>query len=412
MTAEIICVGNELLYGDALNTNTQYLSQQMAELGIDVRYQMVVGDVEEDLISAIKMASDRVDVVLFTGGLGPTYDDMTKETVAKALGEEMVLDEIALSQVKGYFDRAGREMKDSNIKQAYRPEGGICLKNDNGTAPGVYIEKNDTHYFLLPGPPIEMKPMFEKSVKPVLVAKADYVIASKLFGLAGIGESSLVGEIGHIMDDSVNPRVAPYAKTGVVNIRVTAKGRTEEEAYAMVEGTTAELMPHIRHYMYTDCGESIEEVIVREMKERRLSLSTAESCTGGLVSSRVVDVPGASGVLLEGFVTYSNEAKMRRLNVPGEMLDSYGAVSEEVARAMAAGVKAVSGTDYGIGITGIAGPDGGTEEKPVGTVYIGVAGPVSTQVYKHYFSGNRRKVRELSAQYALNHLYEHLRERG
>lgn len=406
MIGEIICVGNELLIGDTLNTNTYYLSQQLTDLGIEVAYQSVVGDHEERLLEAIELAKKRSDIVIFSGGLGPTYDDMTKETVAKSLGMEMVMDEESLEMIKCFFKRLNREMADTNLKQALRPEGGIALRNGNGTAPGVYVEKDDVHYFLLPGPPRELKPMFVKCVKPIIETLSEDVIASKIFRLVGIGESDLAVKIGHIMDTSTNPRVAPYAKVGSVHIRVTASSDKKEHSERMVEEMSDKLMPYIGEYCYTTEDKNLEEVVVDILKKRGQTIALAESCTGGLLSSRFVAIPGVSDIYKGGFVTYANETKESWLGVDKELLEEHGAVSKQVAMAMAKGVSRVAGTDIGVAITGVAGPDGGSEQKPVGTVHVAVA--IGEHVFekKLFLSGLRQKIREYSAQYALILLYK------
>ena len=409
MIGEIICVGNELLYGDTLNTNTQYISRELALLGVTVSHQLVVGDDEPDLLQAIKVASERADIIIFSGGLGPTYDDMTKETLAKALKQSLVLDEPSLEAIKAHYNRLGREMKASNNKQAYRPSKGRCLANGNGTAPGIYVEDNQCHFFLLPGPPKELMPMYQERVKPIIQTLSPQVIASKIYGLAGIGESELVLKIGHIMDHSENPRIAPYVSTGSVNIRVTAQGTTQEEVEQRLKGASDLLLPIISSYLYSEDGEVIEAIVVRALLEEGFTVSAAESCTGGLLSSRLINVPGASEIYMNGFVTYSNAAKVKWVEVKSETLDTYGAVSEEVAIEMADGVRRVSETDIGIGITGIAGPGGGTLEKPVGTVCVAISGKEGNDVRTYNFSGNRQKVREVSAQYALVQLLRYLK---
>ncbi len=401
MIAEIICVGNELLYGDTLNTNTRYLSQQLAMIGIDVNYQLVVGDNEPMLLDALQLASERADVVILSGGLGPTYDDMTKETVAKALNQKLVLDQPSLEAIKAIFNRMGREMTDSNNKQAYRPSGGVSLPNNNGTAPGIYVSQDDTHYFCLPGPPSELMPMYQEQVKPRLMTLTNQVITSTIYSLAGIGESALANKIGHIMDHSDNPRIAPYVKTGSVNIRITAMTTTAREGEAMLHSVREELMPLIGDYVYSEIGEDIETVLVNRLKDNKMTIATAESCTGGLMSSRIVNVSGASDVFMNGFTTYSNEAKSNLIGVDPELIATHGAVSEEVALSMAVGVREVSASSIGVGITGVAGPTGGTTEKPVGTVCIAVSGEQGNSVRKYQFNGNRQKIREISAQFAL-----------
>ncbi len=409
MIGEVICVGNELLIGDTLNTNTQFLSQQLTELGIEVLYQSVVGDYEEQLLEAIDYAKKRSDVIIFSGGLGPTYDDMTKETVAKSLGMPMVMDERSVEAIEDFFRDLGREMAQSNLKQALRPEGGIALHNGNGTAPGVYVEQDKTHYFLLPGPPRELKPMFESCVKPILSKLSTEVITSRIFKLFGIGESDLAVKIGHIMDVSDNPRVAPYAKLGSVNIRVTATTDTVEEGSQMIEDMTKELMPFIGQYCYTYEDKELEEIIVEKLIEKRKTIALAESCTGGLLSARLVGVPGVSQVYKNGIVTYANESKIKWLGVDEQVLMDNGAVSQEVATAMAVGVKNVSDTNIGVGITGVAGPGGGTKEKPVGTVHIAVAYDDDVYHTRLNINGLRQKIRDYSVQRALMLLFEILK---
>jgi len=410
MIGEIICVGNEILIGDTLNTNTRYLSKSMTNLGIEVAYQVVVGDHEERLLEAIETARRRSDVIVFTGGLGPTYDDMTKETVAKALDMTMELDEAALEDMRLFFKQRKRTMAETNRKQAYRPSGGRMLKNENGTAPGIYIKDAETHYILLPGPPKELMPMFEKEVAPILETLSTNVITSRIFQLSGIGESDLAEMIGHIMDISDNPRIAPYAKLGSVNIRVTAITGTKEEGRKQIEETTDLLMPFLEPYCYSYEDKSLEEVVVQMIKEKNLTIAIAESCTGGLLSSRIINVPGVSKVYRNGFVTYSNGSKETWLKVPHALMLKEGAVSEAVAIAMAEGVAKVSDASIGVGITGIAGPDGGTPEKPVGMVCIGFTINGKNSANTFYFNGNRKKIRDYSVQYALATLYSLLRD--
>lgn len=409
MIGEIICVGNELLIGDTLNTNTQYISQQLTLLGVEVAYQSVVGDHEARLLEAIDIAVKRSDIIVFSGGLGPTYDDMTKETLAKSMSMPLVMDEASLAKIQGFFDRMGRKMADTNKKQALRPKGGRCLENNNGTAPGIYVEKDGRHFVLLPGPPSELNPMFQEQVIPILSELSEAVITSRIFKLIGIGESDLALKIGHIMDVSENPRIAPYAKTGAVNIRLTASSLTIEQGQQMIESTTELLMPYIQDYCFTYEDKELEEVVVDFLLEKRLTIATAESCTGGLLSSKLVQVSGVSTVFHNGFVTYANEAKTKWLGVDEKLLEKYGAVSEEVAIAMAKGVRVVSDANIGVGITGIAGPNGGTEEKPVGTVHIAVAYENDVFHKKLSLNGLRQKIRDYSALSALALLYEILK---
>jgi len=408
MIGEIICVGNELLMGDTLNTNTKYLSQQLLLLGIDVRFQLVVGDDEADLLTAIKISSQRSDVVIFTGGLGPTYDDMTKETLALALNRALIQDEISMNQISQYFKKRGRDMADSNKKQAYKLEGSQVLSNANGTAPGLYIEVDHTHYILLPGPPLEMKAMFLEQVKSILEKFSKEVITTRTLQLIGIGESDLEAKISHIMDGSTNPRIAPYASLGMVKLKLIGRTQTASEGEALIKKTMRQLLPYIQQYIYTQEDQSLEAVILERMQEKEETLTVAESCTGGGLSNRLIAISGASIVYQSGFVTYSNRAKTQQLNVSAQLIKSHGAVSGEVATAMAEGAREVSGANVGVGITGIAGPEGGTKEKPVGTVYIAVADQEGVQVERYQFIGNRTKIQALAVQYGLIGLWHRL----
>lgn len=422
MVAGIICVGDELLVGDTLNTNTQYLSHQLTEIGVEVRYQQVVGDHEDRLIKAIHAIKQEVDVLIFSGGLGPTYDDMTKEAVAKCLHDSLVMDETALLAIQTFFEKIGRKMAKTNLKQALRPSSGFCLPNDNGTAPGIYVteslaevgeESRKVHYFLLPGPPNELVPMYVNQVVPRLIPLLDTCIASKTYKLVGIGESDLAEQIGHLMDHATNPTIAPYAKLGSVHIRVSAKAATLQEAQDLVDKTHEELWPYLKTYCYTTDDRNLEEVVVDQLKALELTIGLAESCTAGLLSSRLGAVSGVSGVFMGAVISYANEVKTNLLMVSEDDLASHGAVSEVVASTMARGARTTLGTSVGIGITGIAGPSGGTKDKPVGTVCIAwdiKDGSNEVQrVNTYHFNGNRQKIRDYSSQYALIGLYEILK---
>lgn len=405
MTGEIICVGSEILFGDIVNTNTQYLSQRLTDLGIFVYHQSVVGDYENDLIDAIKQALSRSDVILFTGGLGPTSDDITKETVAKVLGQTLILDQAIAADLEVFFKSRGYNMTQNNLKQAMVPEGGVVLTNNNGTAPGIYWNYDNKHIAVLPGPPREMKPMFEEMLVPILKQHLDRIIVSKTLKLIGIGESEASSKIQHIIDASENPIIAPYAKDSEVHFRITAEGIEDYTCRELVMEAETKIRAILGDYVYTDDQRSLTEVVVDLLIENQRTISLAESCTGGLISAAIVDVSGASKVFMEGCVTYSNEAKVRTLNVQTETLAKHGAVSEAVACEMAEGVRVMAGTDIGIGITGIAGPDGGTKEKPVGLVHLCISVKGEKHVYKFNLSGNRQKVRDNAAKRALIQLY-------
>ncbi len=405
MKAEIMAVGTELLLGDILNTNAQFLAQELAALGIDVHYQTVVGDNPQRLKDTIFHAFSRADLIITTGGLGPTEDDLTKETAAEYFGEKLVLDERALKQIQVYFERTGRKMTENNIKQAMVPEhNGVVLYNDNGSAPGIIIEKDGKMIVMLPGPPKETIPMFRNQVKPYLAKKQEFTFVSRILRVANVGESAMETMVKDLIDAQTNPTIAPYAKDGEAILRVTAKAKDETEANRLIDPVAAALKERLGMAVYAEGETDMETVVAELLLKKKLTLAAAESCTGGMIASALVEFPGISQVLLEGCVTYSNEAKMHRLNVKAETLEKYGAVSPETAREMAEGIAKTSGADIGLATTGIAGPDGGTEEKPVGLVYIALHYKGKTMVEEHHFAGKRNRIRERAANQALDML--------
>lgn len=393
MKCEIVAVGTELLLGNIANTNAQYLSQKLAELGIDVYYHTVVGDNLERAADTISACLRRSDIVITTGGLGPTDDDLTREAVAKALELELVRHEPSLNKITGYFRNMGRPMPECNAKQADILEGAIVLENDNGTAPGQIAEKQGKIVILLPGPPKELIPMFEKSVYGYIKNKSGYTILSRTLKVIGVGESSIQEALKDIFDTQSNPTIAPYAKEGEVHLRITAKCESVEEAGRLINGMERQVRTILKENIYGCDSDTLESVIFKMLKEHNLKIATAESCTGGLVSSRLTEIPGVSECFMNGITTYSNEAKMNFLKVSGDTLDKYGAVSEETALEMVKGIRTVSNTEVGISVTGIAGPDGGTPEKPVGLVYVAVSCLDKTGVLKLNLTGNRQKIR-------------------
>lgn len=407
MVAEIISIGTEILMGNITNTNAVYFARQCAALGIDCFYQDVVGDNEERMTEMIRTALDRSDLILLSGGLGPTEDDLTKEVVCKVMDEPLVEDPHTRALIQSYMEShlkstPGSVITANNWKQALVPEHGIVLDNENGTAPGLIIEKNGKIAVLLPGPPIEMKPLFEEQVIPYLRDKQEDILYSHMVKICGIGESAVETEILDLIDSQTNPTLATYAKTGEVHLRVTAKAKSEEQALELMAPVEEELKKRFGDHIYTmDEEVTLEEAVVRLLKERGLHLTTAESCTGGAVAARIVNVPGASEVLEQGIVTYSNEAKQRYLGVCGDTLAQHGAVSPETAREMAEGGCRNTGSEACIAITGIAGPGGGTPEKPVGLVYMGCCVNGKTTVQEYRFRGNRTKIREQAVVKAL-----------
>ncbi|GAA0860822.1 competence/damage-inducible protein A [Clostridium nitritogenes] len=402
MKCEILSVGTEILLGDILNTNSRYLSNELANLGIDVYYHQVVGDNRERILSALNEAFSRSDIIITTGGLGPTKDDMTKELVAEFLGMDMYLQEESLKKIEDYFKKMGRIPVKSNEKQAYFPKEAIILENNNGTAPGAIFEKDGKAIIVLPGPPKEMEPMFNESVRKYLESLTGYTIVSEVLRVFGIGESEAENKLQDLIDNGKNPTIAPYAKEGEVTFRITAKGKDEEEARKLIKPLKEEVYNRLGNLIYNTGDVSIQETVGEMLVNKNMTIGVSESCTGGLVSAKLIEYPGISSVFLEGAVTYSNEAKMRTLNVKKDTLEKFGAVSEETAREMAEGIAKRCGSRIGVSTTGIAGPGGGTEEKPVGLVYIGVYIDGETKVERHVFSGNRSAVRNKASMTALN----------
>lgn len=403
MNAEIIAVGTEILLGDIVNTNAQYLSRELANIGINVYSQSVVGDNEERILESFKRAFESSDIIITTGGLGPTPDDLTKEIASKYFNKELVLHEESYEDLKKYFDKNGMELVGSNKKQVYFPKDAIILKNDYGTAPGAIIEgEGGKKIIVLPGPPREMKPMFDNYVVPYLKEYTDGVLVSKVLRLFGIGESRMAELVQDLIEKQTNPTVAPYAKEIDVILRITAKGKDIKEATELIVPVEKEIRSRLEEYIYGEGETTLEEVVGDILVNKKITIATAESCTGGMVASRLINYPGISESFLEGAVTYSNEAKMKRLGVKKETLDIYGAVSEETAREMAEGISKVSGADLGVSTTGIAGPGGGTEDKPVGLVYVGVYYKGICTVKKFNFQGDRSRVRIRTTMNALD----------
>lgn len=396
MRCEILAVGTEILLGDIVNTNAQYISKRLSEEGIFVYHQSVIGDNPERLKQAYELAFSRADLVITTGGLGPTKDDLTKEIAFEYFGMRSVCHEESLNQIKEYFEKINKPLGKTNEKQAYFPEEAIVLKNNNGTAPGCILEEAGKVLVMLPGPPREMKAMFEESVIPYLRKYSKEILVSKILRIIGVGESAAAELIGDLIDNE-NPTVAPYAKEGEMIFRITARAESEEVANKLIAPVEAEIRSILGDNIYGEGETTLEDVLGSILVGKGLTIATAESCTGGMVAARLINYPGISASILEGAVTYSNEAKIRRLGVKEETLNSFGAVSEETAIEMAKGIASTSGADIGIATTGIAGPGGGTEEKPVGLVYIAVYYNNEVEVRKLNLSGNRQRVRERAA---------------
>lgn len=393
MKAEIFSVGTEILLGEILDTNAKYIASQLANIGVDVFYKTSIGDNEKRLLDAIDIAYKRADIIISTGGLGPTDDDLTKETFAKYFNKKLVRHKESLENLKSYY--LNEDMPLSNLKQADIPEGAIVLLNENGTASGCIIEENDKIAVILPGPPKECIPMFDKQVKSVLEKYTNKVLVSKNLNLCGIGESNASEIIRDLMLSSKNPTIAPYANNNEMRFRITASGKTREEAKEILKPTIDKLYDIFKDYIYGEDDDTLQDVIVGRLIKNNMTISTAESCTGGLLASTMINVPSASSVFLNGVICYSNESKIYELDVCKEDLGKYGAVSEQVAIQMAEGIRKKSNTTIGISTTGIAGPTGGTEEKPVGLVYIAISMEgKETICRKLMLKGNRQKIRE------------------
>ena len=403
MNAEILAVGTEILLGDIVNTNAQYIAKGLAELGIDVFYQTVVGDNPQGLKDAMHLAFGRADVIITTGGLGPTEDDLTKEIGAEYFGRRLVLDNQALDRIKKFFDRMKRQMTENNVKQAMVPDGAAVLYNDNGTAPGIIIEDNNKILIMMPGPPREMKPMFSQQVKPYLASKQDHTLVSRTLRIAGVGESAMESVVRDLIDKQKNPTIAPYAKDTEAVLRITASAGNYQEAEKIIRPVAEEIYNRFGHSVYAEGETTIQETVAEMLINRKLKIAVAESCTGGLVAAKLIEYPGISEVLIEGAVTYSNDAKIRRLGVKEETLKKYGAVSAETAAEMAEGIAKTSGANIGVSTTGVAGP-GPSEGKPEGLVYIGIYINGKKYTKEINLAGKRNVIRERAAYSALDYL--------
>ncbi len=402
MTVEIVCVGTELLLGNIVNTNGAFLAEGCAALGLESYYQTVVGDNEGRLEGVLKTAMERSDIVILSGGLGPTEDDLTKEVAARVCGRKLVLHEPSRAAIEKFFAERGTAPTENNWKQAMIPADAIVLGNPNGTAPGVIIEEDQARVILLPGPPNELCPMFENSVVPYLSRLTTQVICSQTVKVCGVGESRAETMLKDLIDAQTNPTIATYAKTGEVHIRVTADAEDKKAAMKLIKPVVKELKSRFGNDIYTTEEEvTLEKAVADLLLANNLTVTCAESCTGGLLSARLVNVPGISDVYKSGIVTYSNKAKRRFLNVKKTTLQKYGAVSRQTAEEMSKGAAAFAKADVAAAVTGIAGPDGGTEEKPVGLVFIACCVKGKTTVEKYRFSGSRSKVRESAAAAAL-----------
>lgn len=414
MNAEIIAVGSELLLGQIANTNAKFISGQLSELGINVYYHTVVGDNAQRLEDAITIAESRANLIIFSGGLGPTKDDLTKETIARHLGVELEMDNVALTFVEDFFARRNVAMTDNNRKQALVLAGGEVLANHHGMAPGMLFTNSERTYILLPGPPKELEPMFQFEAKPKLAAMLNTggLIMSHVLRFYGIGESALEHSIQTILDEQMNPTVAPLASDGEVMLRITAKAKTEEEAWSLINAKKAEIQAIVGEHQYGVDDDSLASKAVEMLLENGLTISAAESLTAGLFQAELADISGVSGTLVGGVVTYTEQAKIEQLGFTRVFLDEFGVVSEECAAAMAESVRRKFGTDIGVGLTGAAGP-GAHGDQPVGTVWVALClGDGDIVTHQLHLSGMRNTNRLRAVKYTFSFLMKQLVERG
>jgi nicotinamide-nucleotide amidase len=413
MQVELLSVGTELLLGQIVDTNAAFLAGKLSELGINVYHKTTVGDNTERLVAALRISLGRSDVVLATGGLGPTEDDITAAAVAEVVGVDLVEDEVAAEGIRSFTRFRGIKLIDSLLKQARVPKGATAVSNPVGTAPGIIATHGSKAVIALPGVPTEMKAMAEQTVLPYLAGRASQqgrtVIVSRVLRLAGIGESQAEAECADLIADQSNPTIAPLAKTYEVWLRLTARTGTREEVEELIAPVEAEIRRRLGDHVYGADDESLERVTGKQLARDKLTLAVAESCTGGLIGHRLTNVPGSSGYFLAALTTYSNESKIELLGVPEALLREHGAVSQECAAAMAEGVRRVTAADIGLSVTGIAGPSGGTPQKPVGLVYVGLSDAGGTKVEEVRLRGDREMIKERSAQSALYLLYRGLK---
>lgn len=411
MRAEIIAVGSELLLGQIVNTNAQFLSTQLAEMGINIHYHTVVGDNKGRLLDAIQIAESRADILLFSGGLGPTKDDLTKQTIAEHLGTSLVLDEDALQFIEEFFAQRKRPMTENNKQQALVFEGATVLKNHNGMAPGMYYKKDKHAYILLPGPPKELEPMFQYEAKPLIAKQVlnNRMIYSHVIRFYGIGEAELETRLEDLIDQQTNPTIAPLASDGEVTIRLTATGETEEEAWKAIQKVQAEILNRVGKYVYGYNNDSLPLKLKEMLINQNLKIAAAESMTAGLFQAELATIPGMAQALVGGIVAYNEDVKINQLGVDPVIIDEHSVVSSQCAEDMARKIQSLFKADIGVGITGAAGPDehGG---QPAGTVWIGIAFQGNTYSYELHLSGMRNTNRIRAVKFTIHYLLQLLRE--
>lgn len=410
-TAELLAVGTELLLGNIVNTDARDLSQMLAAMGINVHYHSVVGDNPGRLRAAVELAKSRADILITTGGLGPTCDDLTKQVLAEAFGKKLVFHPECAEEIRAFFEKSGRTMTENNLQQAWLPEDCTVLDNPWGTAPGCAFQSGDNYVVMLPGPPRECVPMFREKAAPWLARLSEGIICSRTLRVFGKGESQVESLLRDRMNELTNPTLAPYAKEGEVELRITAKADTEDEAATLIVPVEQEVRAVLGDLVYGADVSGLEQVVLEGLKEKGLTLGTAESCTGGLIAKRMTDLAGASAVFKGGVVSYTNEVKAAVLGVSPELLKGQGAVCDDVARAMARGARAVLDCDLALSATGVAGPDSDDWGNPVGLVYVALAAEDGCWVRKLNLSGpkdRRDRVRTMSANHGLDMVRRYL----
>ncbi len=412
MKAEIINIGTELLLGHIINTNSSYLSKKLAALGIDVYYHTTVGDNPLRLYTTTARGLRRSDVVITTGGLGPTVDDITLKIITRALDKKLIYKDEIYRRIENHFKKRHIKTPKNNARQAYIPEGSRWLKNDVGTAPGIIAKRDEKILIALPGPPRELIPMVERDIVPYfkkITYKKSSIIKSKVIKTTGLAESQVHPKIKKLLHMSGNTTVGIYAHPGQIDLKITTKAENEKLANKQIRSVEKQIKKRLGDLIFGCDDQTLEGVVGELLRKRKKTIAVAESCTGGLLTNRLTDIPGSSKYLMFSTVTYSNKSKMQILGVPAEILKKYGAVSGQTARLMAKGVKELANTDMGIAITGIAGPMGATKNKPVGLVYIALAVKKKIMCKEFHFTGERKLIKHFSAQAGLDILRKYLK---
>ena len=404
MKAELISIGTEILLGQILNTNQQWLSIKLAELGIDVYYQSTVGDNPQRLAQAIRHGMNRSDIVITTGGLGPTVDDITLDVISRVLSKKLIYSKKIACKINSHFGRQCLKMPRENLRQAHIPEGAKVLENNVGTAPGFIVEEGGKILIALPGPPRELNPIFERLARPYLKKKigSGWVLKIRTINITGLPESAVDQKVKDLLKSPPPVTLGIYAKPGLIELKIMAKAKSEKAAKALIDKVDRKITARLKNNIFGRDNETLESSVGKILAEKRKTLAIAESCTGGLVSDRITNVPGSSVYFKMGAVAYSNDVKISKLGVSPDTISLYGAVSRQTAIEMAENISEIAGTDIGLSLTGIAGPGGGTKTKPVGLVYIAIALPKRTIWKEFHFKGEREFIKFRASQAALD----------